>query len=176
MATPAGVQVASLQEAHDLLEQILNSHLAPLAFGLALLLTGQMSTFTSTIAGQVVMSGFLGVKSSPLSRRLSTRALAVLPALYVQINYGTEGTYKCDAAFFRHCMFLVLPNSSDSTAITKKSVCWNGNFIPHAATLTQPECSNACSAFILYASLPVQTSRVNQCSSRAGCWWWRKSC
>ena len=99
MELAAGVKVATLQEAHDLLEQILNSHLAPLAFGLALLLTGQMSTFTSTIAGQVVMSGFLAVSSSPLSRRLSTRALAVLPALYVQINYGTEGTYKCAASF-----------------------------------------------------------------------------
>ena len=95
LVVAAGVKVATLQEAHDLLEQILNSHLAPLAFGPALLLTGQMSTFTSTIAGQVVMSGFLEVSSSPLSRRLSTRALAVLPALYVQINYGTEGTYKC---------------------------------------------------------------------------------
>jgi manganese transport protein len=93
----AGLQVATLQEAHDLLEQILNSHIAPLAFGLALLLTGQMSTFTSTIAGQVVMSGFLGLSSSTLSRRLSTRALAVVPALYVQIHYGTEGTYKCAA-------------------------------------------------------------------------------
>lgn len=116
-----GVQVATLQEAHDLLEQILNSRTAPLvwsvfggaqmrssllclrsnplfcyiqAFGLALLLTGQMSTFTSTIAGQVVMSGFVGLTTSTLGRRLTTRALAIAPALFVQLVYGAEGTYR----------------------------------------------------------------------------------
>lgn len=118
----AGVKVTTLQEAHDLLEQILNSRTAPLvwsvlsvgekmrcscffgwdpkscyvqAFGLALLLTGQMSTFTSTIAGQVVMSGFVGLTTSTLGRRLTTRALAIAPALFVQLVYGAEGTYRC---------------------------------------------------------------------------------
>ena len=88
-------RVRVLQDAHDLLEQILNSRLAPLAFGLALLLTGQMSTFTGTIAGQVVMSGFMGKRSSTLVRRLGTRALAIMPALAVQLAYGAAGTYKC---------------------------------------------------------------------------------
>jgi manganese transport protein len=88
-------RAARMQDAHDLLEQILNSRLAPLAFGLALLLTGQMSTFTGTIAGQVVMSGFLGRQSSTLARRLGTRALAILPALVVQLTHGAAGTYKC---------------------------------------------------------------------------------
>lgn len=64
------------------------------AFGLALLLTGQMSTFTSTIAGQVVMSGFVGLTTSTLGRRLTTRALAIAPALFVQVVYGAEGTYR----------------------------------------------------------------------------------
>lgn len=90
-----GVGVTTLQGAHDLLEQILNSRLAPLAFGLALLLTGQMSTFTGTIAGQVVMSGFMGVQGSSLVRRLGTRALAIVPALIVQLQQGAQGTYKC---------------------------------------------------------------------------------
>jgi manganese transport protein len=100
--------VATLQEAHDLLEQILNSRLAPLAFGLALLLTGQMSTFTSTIAGQVVMSGFMGLQSSTLTRRLSTRALAILPALYVQVVHGTEGTYRSVALCVPACMHFMI--------------------------------------------------------------------
>jgi manganese transport protein len=91
----SGMTVSTLQDAHDLLEQILNSRLAPLAFGLALLLTGQMSTFTGTIAGQVVLSGFMGVQSSTLARRLGTRALAIVPALIVQVTCGAPGTYKC---------------------------------------------------------------------------------
>jgi manganese transport protein len=102
------VHVTTLQDAHDLLEQILNSRLAPLAFGLALLLTGQMSTFTGTIAGQVVMSGFMGVQSSTLARRLGTRALAILPALVVQMKRGAQGTYQCASlADFRACLCLM---------------------------------------------------------------------
>lgn len=53
-----------------------------------------MSTFTSTIAGQVVMSGFVGLTTNTLARRLTTRALAIVPALFVQVVYGAEGTYR----------------------------------------------------------------------------------
>ena len=91
----AGVQVTTLQDAHDLLEQILNSRLAPMAFGMALLLTGQMSTFTGTIAGQVVLSGFLNMRCSTFVRRLSTRGAAIIPAVIMQVFYGAPGIYKC---------------------------------------------------------------------------------
>lgn len=89
------MEVTTLQDAHDLLEQILNSRVAPAAFGMALLLTGQMSTFTGTIAGQVVMSGFLNVNSSAFVRRIATRGAAMLPAVLMQYLYGARGIYQC---------------------------------------------------------------------------------
>eukprot|EP00892_Ulva_mutabilis_P003201 jgi/Ulvmu1/12882/UM098_0070.1 len=145
----AGVKVATLQEAHDLLEQILNSRIAPLAFGLALLLTGQMSTFTSTIAGQVVMSGFVGLTSSTLVRRLTTRALAIVPALCVQLLYGAEGTYRmlviAQVVLAMQLPFTLIPliKSTSSRAIMgafasswiRSLIAWAASFIVFTANL-----------------------------------------
>ena len=62
-----------------------------------------MSTFTGTIAGQVVMEGFMGKSTSALARRLGTRALAIVPALIVQLTHGAAGTYKCALARASDC-------------------------------------------------------------------------
>lgn len=69
--------MTTLQEAHDLLEQILNSRLAPAAFGAALLLTGQMSTFTGTIAGQVRIRLFTSALPAPECRPCRLRSRVV---------------------------------------------------------------------------------------------------
>ena len=91
---PPGVVVETLQDAHDLMEQSLSSSIAPAAFGCALLCAGQLSTFTGTIAGQVVLQGFLNVHISTWLRRLATRVAAVVPAAILQYYYGDTGTYK----------------------------------------------------------------------------------
>lgn len=91
---PAGIVVETLQEAHDLMEQLLTSSIAPAVFGLALIFAGQLSTFTGTISGQVVLQGFLNVEISPWLRRLTTRAAAIVPAAVMQQLYGDKGTYK----------------------------------------------------------------------------------
>ncbi|MCE1187649.1 MAG: Nramp family divalent metal transporter [Ignavibacteria bacterium] len=80
--------VASIIDAHKLLEPLLGSSIAPLAFGIALLAAGQSSTITGTFAGQVVMEGFIGMKMRPWMRRLVTRSLAVIPAVIVIKFYG----------------------------------------------------------------------------------------
>eukprot|EP00879_Flechtneria_rotunda_P013472 GHRR01014066.1.p1 GENE.GHRR01014066.1~~GHRR01014066.1.p1 ORF type:complete len:1200 (+),score=508.94 GHRR01014066.1:1255-4854(+) len=90
----AGTVVETLQDAHDLMEKILSSSVAPAAFGLALLCAGQLSTFTGTIAGQVVLRGFLNVRISTWLRRVSTRTAAVLPAALLQYAWGDKATYK----------------------------------------------------------------------------------
>ena len=66
--------------------------MASIAFAIALLASGQNSTLTGTLAGQIVMEGFLNIRLKPWLRRLITRLIAVIPALIVTIIYGEKGT------------------------------------------------------------------------------------
>jgi manganese transport protein len=86
--------VAELGEAHTLLSPLLGSAVAPTLFGIALLCCGLNSTVTATMAGQIVMEGFLDLKLPPWLRRLVTRLVAIVPAAAVTIWYGESGTAK----------------------------------------------------------------------------------
>jgi len=72
--------VVSLQDAHALLEPLLGTVVAPILFAVALLAAGQSSTITGTMAGQIVMEGFVALRVRPWLRRLITRLVAVVPA------------------------------------------------------------------------------------------------
>jgi manganese transport protein len=89
-----GIVVTEIQQADKLLEQLLGSRAAPIAFGLALLAAGQSSTLTGTLAGQIVMEGFVKIRLRPYLRRLITRTIALLPAVVVILISGDQGTYK----------------------------------------------------------------------------------
>lgn len=89
-----GIVVTEIQQAYQLLEPILGSKIAPIAFALALLAAGQSSTLTGTLSGQIVMEGFLNIKIRPWLRRMLTRSLALIPAIIVIIIAGSEGIYK----------------------------------------------------------------------------------
>jgi manganese transport protein len=89
-----GIVVTEIQQAHKMLEQLLGTRAAPIAFGLALLAAGQSSTLTGTLAGQIVMEGFVRIRLRPYLRRLITRSIALLPAVVVIWISGDEGTYK----------------------------------------------------------------------------------
>ncbi|WP_029004692.1 Nramp family divalent metal transporter [Azorhizobium doebereinerae] len=84
-------EVADLGKAHELLNPLLGSALAPTLFAIALLCCGLNSTVTATIAGQAVMEGFIRIKLEPWLRRLITRAIAIVPAAAVTIAYGEKG-------------------------------------------------------------------------------------
>ena len=71
---------------------ILGTSLASVVFAVALLASGQNSTLTGTLAGQIVMEGFLNIRLKPWLRRLITRLIAVIPALIITIAYGEKGT------------------------------------------------------------------------------------
>ncbi len=86
--------VAEIQDAYKLLAPLLGTGLASLAFALALLASGQNSTLTGTLAGQITMEGFLDIRLRPWLRRLITRALAITPAIVVVALYGQSGTAK----------------------------------------------------------------------------------
>jgi manganese transport protein len=85
-------QVAEIQDAHRLLAPLLGATIAPIAFAIALLASGQSSTITGTLAGQIVMEGYLNLRIQPWLRRLITRSLAVIPAVAVIALYGENST------------------------------------------------------------------------------------
>ena len=84
--------VTDLAEAHRLLSPLLGTAAAGVLFGIALLAAGQSSTLTATLAGQVVMEGFLELRMPPWQRRLLTRSLALVPALATVLWLGDQAT------------------------------------------------------------------------------------
>ncbi len=85
-------EIAEIQDAHALLEPLLGSSIAPTFFAIALIAAGQSSTLTGTLAGQIVMEGHLNLRIQPWVRRLITRMLAIIPALFTVIYFGDSGT------------------------------------------------------------------------------------
>jgi manganese transport protein len=88
-----GVVVTEIQQAHELLTPLLGTTMASTLFAVALLSAGQSSTLTGTLAGQIVMEGFLQFRIRPVLRRLITRMIAIIPAVIVIGLKGEEGSY-----------------------------------------------------------------------------------
>jgi manganese transport protein len=84
--------VADISDAYQLLTPLLGTQLASILFAIALLFSGQNATLTGTLAGQIVMEGFLDLRLRPWLRRLITRAIAIIPALITIYLYGERGT------------------------------------------------------------------------------------
>lgn len=82
--------VAEIHDAHQLLAPLLGSSLAPTLFAVALIAAGQSSTVTGTLAGQIVMEGYLRLRINPLIRRLLTRVIAIIPAVFVILINGEQ--------------------------------------------------------------------------------------
>ncbi|QJC58170.1 Divalent metal cation transporter MntH [Polaromonas vacuolata] len=87
-------EVSDIADAHRLIEPIVGSALAASLFAIALLASGQSSTFTGTIAGQIVLEGFLDLKIPCWQRRVITRALALIPAYFGVLWFGDNGISK----------------------------------------------------------------------------------
>jgi manganese transport protein len=84
-------EVADIGDAYKLLTPLLGTSVASFLFALALLASGQNSTITGTLAGQIVMEGFLDIRLKPWLRRLITRLIAIIPAVIVTALYGEKG-------------------------------------------------------------------------------------
>jgi manganese transport protein len=91
--TTGRTEVAEIQDAYKLLTPLLGAG-ASTVFAVALLASGLNSTLTGTLAGQIVMEGFLNIRLRPWLRRLITRGIAIVPAVTVAILYGASGTAK----------------------------------------------------------------------------------
>jgi len=87
-------QVAEIQDAHEFLEPLLGTKWAPILFAVALIAAGQSSTVTGTLAGQIVMEGYLNLRIQPWVRRIITRLIAIVPAVVVILIYGEGVTGK----------------------------------------------------------------------------------
>jgi manganese transport protein len=86
--------VSELGRAHELLAPLLGASIAPSLFAIALLACGLNSTVTATMAGQIVMEGFIRIQLSAWARRLFTRSIAIIPAIIVTLIYGESYTSK----------------------------------------------------------------------------------
>jgi manganese transport protein len=84
-------EVADISDAYLLLAPLLGTQLASTLFAIALLFSGQNATLTGTLAGQIVMEGFLNIRLRPWLRRLITRLIAIIPALLTVYFYGERG-------------------------------------------------------------------------------------
>jgi len=87
-------EVAEIQDAHEFLEPLLGTKWAPILFAVALIAAGQSSTVTGTLAGQIVMEGYLNLRIQPWVRRIITRLIAIVPAVVVILIYGESVTGK----------------------------------------------------------------------------------
>ncbi|MBK5277372.1 MAG: Nramp family divalent metal transporter [Bacteroidia bacterium] len=85
-------EVSDIQDAYKFLSPLTGTELAPLLFGIALIAAGQSSTITGTLAGQIVMEGYLNLRIAPWLRRLITRLIAIIPAYIVILIYGETKT------------------------------------------------------------------------------------
>ncbi|MCY9670619.1 Nramp family divalent metal transporter [Paenibacillus alginolyticus] len=90
--TTGHTDVAEIQDAYQLLNPLLGTSIASVLFAIALLASGQNSTLTGTLAGQIVMEGFLNIRLKPWLRRLITRLIAIIPAILVIAITGEKGT------------------------------------------------------------------------------------
>lgn len=87
-------EVAEIQDAHQFLQPLLGTKWAPILFAVALIAAGQSSTITGTLAGQIVMEGYLNLRIQPWVRRIITRLIAIVPAVIVILIYGESVTGK----------------------------------------------------------------------------------
>ena len=83
--------VAEIEDAHKLLAPLLGTGAASILFAVALLASGQNSTLTGTLAGQIIMEGFINLRIKPWLRRIITRLMAIVPAIIVIAIYGSSG-------------------------------------------------------------------------------------
>ena len=89
-----GIAVTRIEQAHEMLTPLMGTTVASVVFAIALLCSGQSSTLTGTMAGQVVMEGFLNFRMQPWLRRVITRFVALVPAVLTVWKSGETGTYQ----------------------------------------------------------------------------------
>ncbi len=124
--------VAELKEAHRLLAPMLGTKIAPALFAIALIAAGQSSTITGTLAGQIVMEGYLNLRINPLLRRFLTRIIAIVPAIICILVFGENRVDKLlvlsQVVLSLQLGFAVIPLIhfvSDKTTMGRFAIRWH---------------------------------------------------
>src|SRR5581483_2727316 len=140
-----GIVVTEIEQAHLLLSPLLGAAAASVLFAIALLCSGQSSTLTGTLAGQIVMEGFLRFRMQPWLRRAVTRCLAIVPAAITIYIAGDKGTYQLiilsQVVLTMQLPFAVIPLIHFTSDRKRMGAFANGFWLRSGAWL--------CAAFIL---------------------------
>jgi len=135
-----GQIVTEIGQAHALLDPLLGTTIASSVFALALIASGQSSTLTGTLAGQVVMEGFINFRLRPWVRRILTRSLAIVPAAVVIGISGAEGTFKLlilsQVVLSMQLPFAIIPLIHFTSDRTKMGEFANGLWVNILAWIT----------------------------------------
>jgi manganese transport protein len=163
-----GEHVREIGEAHAMLEPILNVSIAPIAFALALLCSGQSSTITGTLAGQITMEGFLHFRIKPWMRRLITRLMAIVPAVCVILWMGDKGVYKLlilsQVVLSLQLSFAVVPLVRFTSSKQKMGPFANRLWVKILAWLT--------TATIVVLNVKLVYEQISEWIESAGEWRW----
>lgn len=163
-----GIVVTEIQQAHQLLQPILGSKIAPIAFAVALIAAGQSSTLTGTLSGQIVMEGYLNIRMRPWLRRLLTRSLALIPAVIVIALYGSEGTYKLlilsQVILSLQLPFAIIPLIHFTSDRNKMGLFVNRNWVKVLAWIV--------AGIIVYLNIQLVWEELSTWISRAPFWLW----
>ena len=126
-------EVAEIEDAYKLLAPMLGVGGASVMFAVALLASGQNSTITGTLAGQIVMEGFLDIRLPGWLRRLVTRLIAIVPAVVVTALYGAQGTGKLlllsQAVLSMQLSFAVFPLVAFTSSRNRMGTLVNGAWL-----------------------------------------------
>jgi len=157
-------QVADIQDAHQFLAPLIGNKWAPTLFAIALIAAGQSSTITGTLAGQVVMEGYLNLRIQPWLRRLLTRLMAVIPAFLTIYLMGEQVTGKLlifsQVILSLQLGFAIVPLIHFVSDKTKMGVFAIGKIIKILAWL--------CAALIILLNINLVYSEITEKMTQAG--------
>jgi len=163
-----GVVVTEIQQAHELLAPLLGTTLAGIAFGVALLCSGQSSTMTGTMAGQIVMEGFLKIRMRPWLRRLITRTLAIVPAAIAISVMGDQASFRLlilsQVILSMQLPFAVIPLIHFTSDRQRMGSFANPNWVRLLAW--------AAAAVIVILNMRLVAQTIQQLLIAAGPWRW----
>ncbi len=162
------IEVTEIEQAHSLLELTLGSSIAPIAFALALLCSGQSSTITGTLAGQITMEGFLHFRVKPWLRRLITRLLAIVPAVGVIIWMGDKAVYNLlilsQVVLSLQLSFAIVPLVRFTSSKQKMGPFVNRLWVQALAWIT--------TAVIVALNVKLVYEQISEWLAAAGDWRW----
>lgn len=162
-------EVAELKEAHRLLSPLLGTKIAPALFAIALIAAGQSSTITGTLAGQIVMEGYLNLRINPWIRRLITRLLAIIPAVLVILIMGEDQVDKLlvlsQVVLSLQLGFAIIPLIhfvSDKTIMGEFAIKW------HVKALAW-----LIAAVLIYLNVRMVSNEMAEVFDHPGNWGWK---